>query len=456
MPLISGFVFVIKLKCNCHTFSVRKKGIDSYNVFYIKGNTPPTKQCLVGCSYYLKEMFFIKRTRHKLLSLFTLQISMVLMLGLFLVFEYNTRTVVALTIDGKEEVVQTHAQTVGELLEEQSVDVTKNDDVSHSVDAKIKDNMEIEVKKANTITIIVNDKEKQVQSTADTIEEFLKEQAMTVHEYDIVTPGLSTKIKGDTEITIKYAKKVNVVAAEKTTSVWTQKENVKEVLKEQAIAFDEDDVIYPSLTKSIKSGMTIKVTKVEGKTETVKEVTDFSVVRKNDASLSKGKEKVVQQGVKGEITKQYKVTYENGKEVKRDLVKTETTKQAVNKVIHVGTKVYAPAPSTSKNTSTKTYSNASSSKELYVTATAYTAECRGCSGTTATGVNLKANPNAKVIAVDPSIIPLGTKVWVEGYGYAVAADTGGAIKGNKIDLYMSSENQANKFGRRTVKIKVLN
>lgn len=373
-----------------------------------------------------------------------------------MVFEYNTRTVVALTIDGKEEVVQTHAQTVGELLEEQSVDVTKNDDVSHSVDAKIKDNMEIEVKKANTITIIVNDKEKQVQSTADTIEEFLKEQAMTVHEYDIVTPGLSTKIKGDTEITIKYAKKVNVVAAEKTTSVWTQKENVKEVLKEQAIAFDEDDVIYPSLTKSIKSGMTIKVTKVEGKTETVKEVTDFSVVRKNDASLSKGKEKVVQQGVKGEITKQYKVTYENGKEVKRDLVKTETTKQAVNKVIHVGTKVYAPAPSTSKNTSTKTYSNASSSKELYVTATAYTAECRGCSGTTATGVNLKANPNAKVIAVDPSIIPLGTKVWVEGYGYAVAADTGGAIKGNKIDLYMSSENQANKFGRRTVKIKVLN
>ena len=69
-----------------------------------------------------------------------------------------------------------------------------------------------------------------------------------------------------------------------------------------------------------------------------------------------------------------------------------------------------------------------SSKEMVVTATAYTAYCHGCSGTTAYGIDLRANPNRKVIAVDPRIIPLGTKVWVEGYGEAIAADTGGAIK----------------------------
>ena len=69
-----------------------------------------------------------------------------------------------------------------------------------------------------------------------------------------------------------------------------------------------------------------------------------------------------------------------------------------------------------------------------MTATAYTAFCNGCSGRTATGLNLRANPNMKVIAVDPRVIPLGTKVYVEGYGYAVAADTGGAIKGYKIDV----------------------
>lgn len=98
----------------------------------------------------------------------------------------------------------------------------------------------------------------------------------------------------------------------------------------------------------------------------------------------------------------------------------------------------------------------SAGKTLTVTATAYTPYCAGCSGVTATGINVKANPNMKVIAVDPRIIPLGSKVWVEGYGTAIAGDTGGAIKGHKIDLLMPNNSQANSWGVRTVTIKVLN
>jgi 3D (Asp-Asp-Asp) domain-containing protein/LysM repeat protein len=95
-------------------------------------------------------------------------------------------------------------------------------------------------------------------------------------------------------------------------------------------------------------------------------------------------------------------------------------------------------------------------KSMTVEATAYTANCAGCSGTTATGVDLKANPNQKVIAVDPSVIPLGSKVYVEGYGEAVAADTGGAIKGNRIDVFVPAEGDAQQFGRKSVKITVMN
>ncbi|BCB03768.1 3D domain-containing protein [Bacillus sp. KH172YL63] len=94
-------------------------------------------------------------------------------------------------------------------------------------------------------------------------------------------------------------------------------------------------------------------------------------------------------------------------------------------------------------------------KELTVEATAYTAECEGCSGTTATGVNLKENPDAKVIAVDPDVIPLGSKVYVEGYGYATAEDTGGAIQGNRIDVFIPSKDQATDWGRKTVTVKIL-
>ncbi|MEL3961544.1 3D domain-containing protein [Lysinibacillus endophyticus] len=96
------------------------------------------------------------------------------------------------------------------------------------------------------------------------------------------------------------------------------------------------------------------------------------------------------------------------------------------------------------------------SAEMTVTATAYTAYCEGCSGKTAIGIDLRANPNQKVIAVDPNVIPLGSKVWVEGYGEAVAGDTGGAIKGNKIDVFIPSYDQAMAWGRKTVKVKILN
>ena len=104
----------------------------------------------------------------------------------------------------------------------------------------------------------------------------------------------------------------------------------------------------------------------------------------------------------------------------------------------------------------------SSSRELRVVATAYTADPlengykAGDQVKSAMGHNLTANPNMKLIAVDPSVIPLGSKVWVEGYGVAIAGDTGGAIKGNKIDVLMPDKGTSSNWGRKTVTVKVLN
>ena len=112
--------------------------------------------------------------------------------------------------------------------------------------------------------------------------------------------------------------------------------------------------------------------------------------------------------------------------------------------------------STPKAKESSTTEAVSGGAEMLVTATAYTAYCNGCSGTTAYGIDLRANPNQKVIAVDPRIIPLGTRVWVEGYGEAIAGDTGGAIKGKKIDVFLSSQDSAKAWGVKQVKIKVLN
>lgn len=94
-------------------------------------------------------------------------------------------------------------------------------------------------------------------------------------------------------------------------------------------------------------------------------------------------------------------------------------------------------------------------KVFTVESTAYTANCKGCSGITKMGIDLKKYPDARVIAVDPSLIPLGSLVKVEGYGTAIAADIGSAINGKKIDVFISERGEALQWGRKDVQIKVI-
>lgn len=100
-------------------------------------------------------------------------------------------------------------------------------------------------------------------------------------------------------------------------------------------------------------------------------------------------------------------------------------------------------------------STSETNRTITVSATAYTAYCPGCSGVTYTGIDLRANPNAKVIAVDPDVIPLGSRVYVEGYGEAIAGDIGGAINGHDIDVFVSNKSEALQWGRKDVQVTIL-
>jgi 3D (Asp-Asp-Asp) domain-containing protein len=111
--------------------------------------------------------------------------------------------------------------------------------------------------------------------------------------------------------------------------------------------------------------------------------------------------------------------------------------------------------SASKAKTTNSPAKKVNKKVINVKATAYTASCKRCSGVTRTGVNLKTNPNAKVISVDPKVIPLGSKVFVEGYGYATAADTGGSINGNRIDVFIPSKEKAINWGTKQLNVTIL-
>ncbi|GAA5415954.1 cell wall-binding protein YocH [Paraliobacillus ryukyuensis] len=134
-------------------------------------------------------------------------------------------------------------------------------------------------------------------------------------------------------------------------------------------------------------------------------------------------------------------------------VSEETEKKSVNVTKTTDQAKTEETSHQTKETATSTSSN--EQETLTMTATAYTADCSGCSGITATGINLNNDRNKKVIAVDPDVIPLGTRVYVEGYGEAVAGDTGGAINGNKIDLHVPTKKEAYEWGVRTVNVTIL-
>lgn len=137
--------------------------------------------------------------------------------------------------------------------------------------------------------------------------------------------------------------------------------------------------------------------------------------------------------------------------IKESAAKPKTSEKRTNKVATTTSKKKVATSSTNSVSAP-----ASTSKTLTMRATAYTAYCEGCSGITANGTDIRSNPNLKVIAVDPRVIPLGSRVWVEGYGEAIAADTGGAIKGNKIDVFIPTEGQARQWGVKQVTVKILN
>lgn len=374
------------------------------------------------------------------------------------IYEGNKKTV-TLAVNGEQEEIRTHASTVSKLLSDNEMEVSEHDIVSPSMDTPIKDGLEIRWEQSKQVAITVDEEEKTLWTTKRTVGEVLEEAAIELTEHDEVSPALTAKLDDKNKIEVNKAYEFMLVDGGEEAKYWSTSTTIGDFLNKENIDLDKFDRVNGELDNQIQPGAVVEIVRVEKETATVEEEEKFTIETKSDNSLLKGREKVVQAGKKGVIAREYEIVKENGKEVSRTLLAEKTIQEPTKQIVSVGTKVVVANAGVASNTKTVSRNNSSSpagGKEFYVTATAYTADCNGCSGITATGINLKANRNLKVIAVDPSVIPLGSKVWVEGYGYAVAGDTGGAIKGNRIDLHMPSKSSAYQFGRRQVKIKVMN
>ncbi|EHY8320507.1 resuscitation-promoting factor [Listeria monocytogenes] len=382
----------------------------------------------------------------------------VVALVFYFVFE-GTKNDITIVNAGEKIESRTHAKTVSEALDEAGIKVSERDEIAPGKNAEIKDGMEIKYLPARQITINDNGTKKDVWSTKANVADLLKDENITTRPQDVLNVALDTKLKNGLEVNINRAIQLSLQNGAKKDTVWTTKTKVSDLLAEKNIKLDQDDRVSPAKDSNLKEKMTVEVTYVNSKAEKKNEQVKFETVYKEDDSLNKGVEKVVQEGKNGKKVVEYKVTFENGKEKKRDVIKENVTSNKIDKVVVRGTKEKVVAtPVSNVSTSSATSSSSSSASSTPSGGKTYKMESTAYSGggTTAYGINLSANPGLKVIAVDPRIIPLGSKVWVEGYGEAIAGDTGGAIKGNIVDVYFPNESQCYSWGRRMVTVKVLN
>ncbi len=384
-----------------------------------------------------------KQTGVKILS-FVLFVSVIA----FVLYQ-GTKTPVSIKVDGETTEVYTHASTVEALLVAENIELTKYDKVTPSLSTKIDSGMSIEWEQAKEIVISVDGNQSNVWTTENVVKNILEEANIEVTEHDLVSQSLDTEVGADNKIDIQKAFQLTLVDGLEERQVWSTSTTVANFLNQQGIQLNESDRVDKSLEKVITPNEKIAVVRVEKVTDVVEESVDFAVEKKNDSSLVKGIEKVVTEGKEGKVERTYSTVKENGEVVSKSVTSEKVVQNPTTKVVAVGTKVVTASVSRSDSEPT-------SGQEFYVEATAYTPYCTGCSGISATGINLRSNSSLKLIAVDPRVISLGSKVWVEGYGYAVAGDTGGAIKGNKIDILVQTESQANTWGRKKVRIKVLN
>lgn len=277
-----------------------------------------------------------------------------------------------------------------------------------------------------------------VLTRAKTVADLLEQEGIVLAELDEVEPAMDAAVDDESQVVIRRAFNVTVSADFAANAYPTQPQTVADFLAANDIAVGEYDWVSPAKDHVLAKGDSVVINRITYRTTQVKESVAYKTTRKEDSTMNSGKTKVLQAGKVGEKTITNLVTYKDGVAIAKQELSRAVTTQPVDEVIAVGTRRVI-----SRGGKTYEYT-----KALAVRASAYTHTGHN----TATGAKPKAG---FTVAVDPSVIPLGTMLYVDGYGYCKAQDTGSAIKGNKIDLFFDSENECLNWGVRTVRVYVL-
>lgn len=322
----------------------------------------------------------------------------------------------------------------------------------------------IVIRRGVPVTFKNYDGSKKTVYSSHTIGDAFEKSGITADGKHALSLPLDTELLKAVTVYIYDVFTISVTAEGKTVSYEASAGTVGEAVKALGLLSSEDDFTEPAENTKLTNGAKITVHKVEYKERTEEKTIEFDTEYTYSNELYKNKTRLVTEGKNGSMKVTYKDRYVDGKLEKSEVISETVTKEAVNKIVTVGTK-NAPTPKNDptgraiSELSVPSYVKIGSngipenySSVINAKATAYCIP----GGTTSTGKRAQAG----YIAVDPNEIPYGTEMYIVSadgqyvYGYCIAADTGGFIYDVDwtVDLFMNSESQCWQWGRRDILI----
>ena len=363
----------------------------------------------------------------------------------------------SVTVDGKgKPVVEIESTKTEDILRQTGVSAKAGDLVLRTDEKG--GNIDLTVRTAKYVSVSANGETRSVLlHFGDTVSGALEKAGVTLGPNDIVTENTAAKVDDGMKISVDRRYNVNIVADGKTTCALVGEGTVSHALSQAGVMLGAEDITNKKADDTVADGMTIQVGRVTYKDVTTTQPIAFSTVTQKDSSMNSGTKTVKTHGKNGVKTTVTRQKLCDGKVVQTSVLKTETTEQPVNEVVAVGTKSLGRAYASVRSDGTLVDQNGSTVSYRRV----FTGRCSAysCGTTTSTGLPVAFGR----VAVNPHIIPYGSRLYIcspDGrvvYGYAVAADTGGAAMSGRIvaDLYYPSESRCEEFGSRTMNVYVL-
>lgn len=250
----------------------------------------------------------------------------------------NLMTVSIYDCQTQTKLTAREGRTVEQLLAEAEITIDKQDVVTPALDEKITGKQaEIRIDRHANVTVTEED-EITVELTGGKVQDALGEAGVTLVKNDFVDHNLEAYLTDGMQISVVHRMAISLVADGKTTECLTQVNTVQELLEEQRIELGKLDRVTPKVSAELFDGAEVVVKRVEIKEVVEKEPIDFETIVTYSNSMEVGTSRITKEGVNGEKRVTYQVTYVDGKEESRKVIKEEVLKEAVNQEIVQGSK----------------------------------------------------------------------------------------------------------------------